>query len=197
MLSDEDRAAGWREWAGGECPVPAGTPVEFRNRGGGSDTVENSFNLIWNWYGKTAAWHIIAYRIAGENQRAAAATDSPSVSAESPSVSQQSAAHHSETPKTDALLRDMVPEAEHWAITDLARTLEREAAALRRELADGYRALGYIIPTGPYDEVPPPIAEGIKRRDVLQRKLIDEKNAMLYLPYHGVTRQGMLAGGLP
>lgn len=139
-LSDADRAAGWIEWAGGECPVHAGTPVEFRNRGGGSDTVENSFNLIWNWYGKSAAWHIIAYRVVSKDQRAAAgnggAEGTSTASQEAPGHERcQTAALPSETPETDAAFEDSRSTEERAArFHMLARKLEREAAALRREL---------------------------------------------------------------
>lgn len=51
---------GWIEWGGGECPVPAVTPVDLRFRGGtnGSGPAD-----IWHWQQLGRDYDIIAYRL--------------------------------------------------------------------------------------------------------------------------------------
>lgn len=55
----------WIDWHGGECPVPAGTWVEVRLRAGVTD-IDAADNYSWWQTGGAAPWHVIAYRILGE-----------------------------------------------------------------------------------------------------------------------------------
>ncbi len=84
-----------------------------------------------------------------------------------PAPSSQPAAEG--TPRTDALLKDMVPEAEHWAITDLARTLERELAEAKRRADHAYpypEAEDWTV-----EELAVAYAQGLKYQSEYARKI--------------------------
>jgi hypothetical protein len=51
----------WIEWMGGECPVPAGTAVEFRMREAGDDIRDDATSLRWAHDGRSS--DIVAYRL--------------------------------------------------------------------------------------------------------------------------------------
>lgn len=52
----------WTDWHGGECPVPAGTLVEYRLRDGGTGSPLRTPHL-WRWGHAGAHDDIIAYRV--------------------------------------------------------------------------------------------------------------------------------------
>jgi hypothetical protein len=60
----------WIEWAGGECPVPVGSTVQYRTRAG----FESGVVVVPEWYARSSVWahdpphydpdtDIIAYRV--------------------------------------------------------------------------------------------------------------------------------------
>jgi hypothetical protein len=53
----------WVSWHGGEQPVPDGTPVEVRLRGGAVDSCEHSDDWYWGHNGDE--YDVIAYRVIG------------------------------------------------------------------------------------------------------------------------------------
>ena len=63
MLTDEQRAQGWKEHDGGPCPVALASKVEVMCRGGDTDT---DFAHTWWWgrnkIGPSLNYEIIAYR---------------------------------------------------------------------------------------------------------------------------------------
>jgi hypothetical protein len=69
-LGPRDRAEGWREHDGGDCPVRDGGLVEVRLRDG-----RYTFSRFGFWYWTTAHAtniDIVAFRAPGENDRLAA-----------------------------------------------------------------------------------------------------------------------------
>lgn len=56
-----------KEWKGGECPLPPGTPYEARHRDGGRVEGEKPELDIWAWTGKP--WDIVAYQERRPNGR--------------------------------------------------------------------------------------------------------------------------------
>ena len=58
----DESGDGWIDWAGGDCPVPAGTRVDIR-RAGGNESNRMAEALEWE-HGKLGWWwDIVAYRI--------------------------------------------------------------------------------------------------------------------------------------
>jgi len=68
ILEQQERGEGeWIEWKGGECPVPAATPVEVKFRKGRVNRKEHAGS--WGWLSdedEPRPYDIIAYRIIPE-----------------------------------------------------------------------------------------------------------------------------------
>lgn len=64
---------GWIEWAGGECPVPAGTKVQCRYRNGDTGQLYRAEGYRWNHAGNGV--DIVAYRVIKAAPKAAPSAD--------------------------------------------------------------------------------------------------------------------------
>ncbi len=63
-MSASEPNAGWKEWTGGECPVPGWTRIEVEQRSGRISGPYDAENCIWqHWVPSRAGRDIIAYRI--------------------------------------------------------------------------------------------------------------------------------------
>lgn len=61
MLTEQEKAEGWIEWKGGECPLPPFTIVDIRNAGGFYVPGGNAAGFNWKW--GVNGGDIVAYRV--------------------------------------------------------------------------------------------------------------------------------------